>query len=122
MDNSIPLEDRISRLINSIMIENFGNNINNNINFISIEVVPIEQTNVDSIDNRDVIKSLPPYKLIRETDDIIKNNNSCSICLEKFEAGKYKRVLPCGHTFHKKCIDKWLKKKLICPICRKTFN
>tara|TARA_B100001121_G_C18567150_1_gene563252 strand:- start:353 stop:721 length:369 start_codon:yes stop_codon:yes gene_type:complete len=122
MDNSIPLEDRISRLINTIMIENFGNNINNNINFISIEVVPIEQTNVDSIDNREIINNLQPYKLIRESDDIIKNKNSCPICLETYEVGKYKRVLPCGHIFHKKCIDKWLKKKLICPICRKTVS
>ena len=122
MDDNVSLEDRISRLINTIMNENFGNNINNNINFISIEVVPIEQTNVDSVDNQDIIKSLPPYKLIRETDDIIKNNNSCPICLEKYEVGKYKRVLPCGHVFHKKCIDKWLKKKLVCPICRKTLS
>ena len=65
MDNSIPLEDRISRLINSIMSENFGNNINNNINFISIEVIPIEQTNVNNVDNRDIIKNLPRYKLMR---------------------------------------------------------
>jgi hypothetical protein len=25
----------------------------------------------------------------------------------------------CGHQFHHKCIEVWLKKKNVCPICRK---
>ena len=62
------------------------------------------------------------YKLIKPDDPIL--DSKCSICLEDFDTGKYKRKLKCGHTFHKKCVDRWFRllsqddKDLSCPICR----
>lgn len=42
----------------------------------------------------------------------------CSICLKNIENG-YK--LSCDHdTFHKECIETWLKIKPTCPLCRKN--
>ena len=56
---------------------------------------------------------------IKQNDKLIKNNEKCNICFLKFEVGEYKRNLPnCGHFYHKKCIDKWLKIDSRCPICR----
>ncbi|XP_070200984.1 E3 ubiquitin-protein ligase DZIP3-like [Littorina saxatilis] len=43
----------------------------------------------------------------------------CCICLVEFtKACRY--PLECGHTFHKQCIDKWVKEQgeRTCPICR----
>lgn len=63
------------------------------------------------------IKKLGKYQKIKPNDPTL--NEDCSICLDKFNVGFYKRILECGHSFHKKCVDKWLKTHTTCPICRK---
>jgi hypothetical protein len=72
---------------------------------------------------RDFTKRLPKYTRIKSNE----NSESCSICLETYQEKTYKRQLDCSHNFHKKCIDKWLKKciseeNLHCPICRKQYE
>lgn len=45
------------------------------------------------------------------------NKETCTICLEK--VGKHKKfIINCKHGFHKKCIAKWMKYSLSCPLCR----
>jgi len=41
----------------------------------------------------------------------------CVICLEVVEENLMKKIV-CGHTFHKSCINDWIKCKNECPICR----
>jgi hypothetical protein len=54
---------------------------------------------------------------IKKDDKILLEQ--CFICMEEYKLNQFKRLLPnCKHYFHKKCIDKWLKKKASCPICR----
>lgn len=43
---------------------------------------------------------------------------SCSICLDDYEAGEGVRTLPCFHSFHDTCVDKWLTQSGLCPQCR----
>jgi len=60
---------------------------------------------------------------IKESDDLIINKECCNICCEDYVVGQYKRTLPvCNHVFHKKCVDKWLKSKSNCPICRNELK
>lgn len=41
----------------------------------------------------------------------------------EFEDGKPCLKLPsCNHLFHKDCIYHWLKKKTICPNCRRDIK
>ncbi|EXB87866.1 RING-H2 finger protein ATL80 [Morus notabilis] len=43
----------------------------------------------------------------------------CAVCLENFKAGDKCRLLPsCNHSFHSQCIDSWLLRTPVCPICR----
>ncbi|KAK9834335.1 hypothetical protein WJX81_008044 [Elliptochloris bilobata] len=45
--------------------------------------------------------------------------DACSVCLGEYEAGELlRRLPPCGHEFHLKCIDAWLGQHSTCPICR----
>ena len=45
-------------------------------------------------------------------------NTECNICLSHYEIKiDQLRVLPCKHSFHTDCIDKWFEKKKRCPIC-----
>lgn len=44
----------------------------------------------------------------------------CSICLDHIH--KNNKSLVCGHAFHIKCIDNWLKVNNVCPICRRNPN
>ena len=59
---------------------------------------------------------VPKYKQIKSEDILL--GQSCSICHEDYKIKEFKRELNCKHYFHKKCIDKWLKNNLSCPVCR----
>jgi len=49
-------------------------------------------------------------------------DESCTICLDEFEAGDRVRSLPCGHTFHSKCIMKWMtERSATCPLCKADY-
>ena len=47
----------------------------------------------------------------------------CVFCFKQYQKGEYKRILPCGHYFHKKCIDKWIYNMNInfCPQCKEPI-
>ena len=46
------------------------------------------------------------------------SNKECGICLEEFKQNEYIRTLGCNHCYHKRCVDKWFKKNMSCPVCR----
>lgn len=55
------------------------------------------------------------------------NTNSscccCSICLMDYKDTDVLRMLPgCGHFFHVRCVDPWLRINLTCPVCRRTLQ
>jgi len=41
---------------------------------------------------------------------------SCVVCLLEFEQGEELGRLPCGHTFHRSCIESWLAVRAQCPM------
>mmetsp|Transcript_39473 Transcript_39473/g.112563 ORF Transcript_39473/g.112563 Transcript_39473/m.112563 type:complete len:214 (+) Transcript_39473:2130-2771(+) len=40
------------------------------------------------------------------------------VCQEEFDEGDKLKNLPCFHSFHAECVDKWLAVKKTCPICQ----
>uniref|UniRef100_A0A1B0FCG1 RING-type domain-containing protein n=1 Tax=Glossina morsitans morsitans TaxID=37546 RepID=A0A1B0FCG1_GLOMM len=62
------------------------------------------------------IKKLSSYQYNPEIPR--SNQTLCSVCLENFELNQTVRKLGCSHEFHSQCVDKWLKSKATCPLCR----
>ncbi|PON76447.1 43kDa postsynaptic protein [Parasponia andersonii] len=49
--------------------------------------------------------------------------STCSVCLADYQGSDVLRVLPdCGHVFHVRCVDPWLRLRPTCPLCRNTPN
>jgi hypothetical protein len=112
----------IDKIFNNIHSDEYIVENNNSIHYQIIfeinEEVDIEEkeyfTNCKEINN-----ILGKSEKIKENDILIKNKECCNICFEEYSIKTYKRILPdCKHCFHKKCIDKWLKSKSNCPVCR----
>jgi len=49
-------------------------------------------------------------------------HNDCCVCLEDiFTSREGSIILPCNHTIHIHCRNKWILNKIGCPLCRKTM-
>jgi Ring finger domain len=44
----------------------------------------------------------------------------CPICYE--DMNEHLTKLKCGHTFHKRCLDRWAQEQCTCPYCRYVFR
>jgi hypothetical protein len=50
--------------------------------------------------------------------------DTCSICLKNTMCDshaakhRYCKQLDCGHLFHVDCVNRWLLKHIVCPLCR----
>ena len=49
-------------------------------------------------------------------------SDSCCVCLSEFCKAETVRTLRCGHTFHQQCIDEWLTKQAVCPLCKSAVT
>jgi len=52
-----------------------------------------------------------------DTGDTDGQKEQCIICMEDIKQGATLKLLSCGHKFHSRCIDRWLKMKARCPVC-----
>merc|ERR1740122_863086 len=67
--------------------------------------------------NKKAIRQIPTVALCAE-DSMDENNRECVICFEENVIGSKVARLPCGHVYHRECIEGWLNKHCTCPVCR----
>jgi Ring finger domain len=72
------------------------------------------------------INKLPTFKFssisitnaAKNSDD---NERKCLVCQFEYEPKEEIRRMPCGHCFHKACVDVWLQQRDFCPYCRQCI-
>ena len=63
----------------------------------------------------------------KDSKEVKEEDEKCVICYENFKKEEALKMTNCFHTFHCKCIKKWIKSKLNikekpdCPICRREL-
>ena len=57
------------------------------------------------------LKRIPIVRVA--ADDLTKDNECCTICLEDHVPGELAARLPCGHLFHKDCVVEWLRRHCV---------
>jgi hypothetical protein len=69
--------------------------------------------------NKAQIKKIPRFIYQKH---IHKNiDNKCVVCQYEFKNGETVTQLTCGHLFHSECVDTWLSKNKVCPMCHKEI-
>ncbi|KAI4335474.1 hypothetical protein L6164_014118 [Bauhinia variegata] len=74
------------------------------------------ETLSDRISPRDV-KKLPQFRFASAAES--GSDTQCVVCLDAFRNGQCcRKLIACGHLFHRRCVDMWLIKVAACPTCR----
>ncbi|OAY65761.1 putative E3 ubiquitin-protein ligase XERICO [Ananas comosus] len=59
------------------------------------------------------------FKPLRFGSAFGRRHPDCRVCLARFEPESVVNRLPCGHLFHKSCLETWLDyRHATCPLCR----
>jgi len=113
--------------------------------FLPLLFINVEQLYVCIRRSRKANAQTERYKSITALEKYSKSVNesgiddTCVICLNVFEVEEYVRRLPCGHVYHKGCIDDYFTRQLssnfsdsddldetsekspICAVCRRNI-
>lgn len=85
-----------------------------------LEIIP-EETTFTTMSTPVLDEEGNPIDVVRpQVPPLPAELDCCSICLDDYEVGDRVRCIePCNHTFHSKCIGKWLvERSATCPLCK----
>ena len=100
---------------------NLNYNLNNEENERLINNNEIKQKNIEL--KKKIFLLQNELKPIHYTNEIQKISDKCPICIEEFKTNSKIILTPCNHTFHYKCLKKYLleNKNIFCPLCKFDF-
>jgi len=112
--------------INSYVNNNIGPILNQFANVVNM----IDQTQNRTVLNETTLEEIAPLHCPcipdpNKTDYAPEYSipSTCCVCLEQYNPKQLSRCLPCKHSFHANCIDKWLLEgSACCPICKKIVK
>merc|ERR1711935_445938 len=80
------------------------------------------------VNNLEDVPIYPSLRTLRDTSsisiysEIDTEQETCSICRDRFESNSICRKLSCCHLFHQNCIDIWFETNIRCPLCRNDLR
>lgn len=87
-----------------------------------IDMTECPNESIVDLTNSDQDTSYQPlYRIVLEEKESALLNETCSVCLDTFQENDKYIKLPCKHTFHKRCVRRWLRQHNTCPLCRETI-
>jgi len=128
-NNNIINNNISSNEINSLNHNINNNNNNNNINnYLDLDTytdfIPFNSLYGTRNQNRNKIKEIKD-KLTKtrykKSLQLKERENNCIICLGEFKSNQSIYTLPCSHIFHVRCLNKEVKFRQKCPMCRKQL-
>jgi len=70
----------------------------------------------------EVLAKLTRFQFEDRLEYGVGRHYKCVVCLEDYSFGETITLLDCLHTYHSLCIDQWLTRSQLCPICRFTVT
>jgi len=67
-----------------------------------------------SDDDQSLTADIPNNTCSDEDDDTFE----CTICLTEVEEGDRVGILSCQHIFHAECLQQWISRRNVCPLCQ----
>ena len=74
--------------------------------------------NYNSTRDNNILKSVKRNLPKIKYKDKDNKESKCAICIEDFKKGQNIYLLKCTHIFHVRCLNKEIRRRLKCPICR----
>jgi hypothetical protein len=87
----------------------------------TLEHQPTSATSYNSAALNAVLPVSEANKLFLKVKTWVLKQTCCSICTEDMKSDECLAFLPCGHAFHRACIEQWLcGNQQTCPVCRES--
>jgi hypothetical protein len=90
----------------------------NTVGLYAIMMFMLRNGMLRSTDNAAPEGTLLQQSVVKFDPVLFKDNMECCICIADFDASTEIRRTRCGHCFHGKCLQGWLKVNRTCPLCR----
>jgi hypothetical protein len=68
------------------------------------------------------IKKTPPSRKSPKFNLKVIENDTCAVCMERYENSEMISILPCSHYFHDSCTEGWLSDHNNCPCCKAVVS
>ena len=85
-------------------------------NIIKDESFPISKEHKKIIFGK--MKVFKYSELYKNYSENINKEDTCIICLGEFKSEDTIKKYFCGHIFHENCLNAWIVKSVVCPMCK----